>query len=364
MIKVLRLLRYTSMAQITEWLQHNKSLIIPILAGISTFTLVVYCLSSKDEEVSHKKLTFKKTQNKKITKSGNSEDESQASLETILDYIVQETDGIPKDQKLADILSSPLPPSGFKEVFLSSDLTRGSPGPFKIKDLIHEVKQKNEEIRESEMRLLQYSLEKNRLKEDINLLKSQLEAEEQLRIQAEAKSSLMHKELDKLHKINSEHNISREDLKQKIRQVRIEIELIDASRSGSDDSITKVQKVVAEIQADHSRTKEEVLNLRESNKTLTQKNAHQRQKRHQLLKQRFYQQQQLSNLTPKPNPEDGESVEGEELEHPDSDILTLKSSNLLSTSLDRLEDNIIIHSYRTDLIEALNDVDEDDDKIY
>jgi len=203
-------------------------------------------------------------------------------------------------------------------VFLS-DLSKGSPGPYKIKDLINEVKSNEETIRESKMRLLQYSLEKDRLREDINLLKSQLEAEEQLRIQAESKSSLMHRELDRLHKVNSEHNISREDLKQKIRQVRIEIDLIDASRSDSDDSITKVQKVVAEIQADHTRTKEEVLNLRETNKILTQRTAHQRQKRDQLLKQRYHHQQQLSNLTPKTNLE-----ELEEYEYLDSDIISFE----------------------------------------
>jgi len=146
--------------------------------------------------------------------------------------------------------------------------------------------------------LWQYSLEKSRLKEDINLLKSQLEAEEQLRIQAEAKSSLMHKELEKLHKINSEHNIEREDLKQKIKQIRLEIDLIDASSPDSGDSISKVQKVVTEIQVENTRIKEEAQNLREANKILTHRTAHERLKRDQLLKQRYYYKQQLSKLTP------------------------------------------------------------------
>jgi len=288
----------TDLTQISQWIENNNTL---VLAGVSTFTyLIAIFLTKDDNEI---KRTYKNNTPKKPSKSGHSEDqtESQANIETLFDYIVQENEGIPKDQRLADILSSPLPPSGFKEVFLSSDISRGSPGPFKITDLIQEVKNKSEATREAEMRLLQFSLEKNRLKEDINLLKSQLEAEEQLRIQAESKSSLMHRELEKLHKINSEHNIAREDLKQKIRQVRIEIELIDASRSDSDDSITKVQKVVAEIQSDHTRTKEEVLNLRETNKTLNQRNAHQRQKRNQLLKQRYNYQQQLSSLSPNNN---------------------------------------------------------------
>jgi hypothetical protein len=314
---------------------------------------VVICLSHKDdEEEPMKKISFKINNNKKNTKSGKSEDESQESLDTIFDYIVQETDGIPKDQRLADIFSLPLPPSGFKEVFLSSDLSRGSPGPYKIKDLINEVKSNEEAIRESKMRLLQYSLEKERLREDINLLKSQLEAEEQLRIQAESKSSLMHRELDRLHKVNSEHNISREDLKQKIRQVRIEIDLIDASRSDSDDSITKVQKVVEEIQADHTRTKEEVLNLRETNKILTQRTAHQRQKRDQLLKQRYHYQQQLSNLTPKTNLE-----ELEEYEYLDSDIISFENSNLMRS--DGAE-GTIVKPPNTELTESLSD----DEKIY
>jgi len=320
----------TDLTQISQWIESNHSM-VPFIAGISTITLIVIFLTKDDKEI---KITYKNNITKKLSKSGHSEDqtESQANIETLFDYIVQENEGTPKDQRLADILSSPLPPSGFKEVFLSSDISRGSPGPFKITDLIQEVKNKSEATREAEMRLLQFSLEKNRLKEDINLLKSQLEAEEQIRIQAESKSSLMHRELEKLHKINSEHNIAREDLKQKIRQVRIEIELIDASRSDSDDSfllndsITKVQKVVTEIQSDHTRTKEEVLNLRETNKTLNQRNAHQRQKRDQLLKQRYHYQQQLSSLSPKNNlneeEEDSELVELEDYIDPE---ITLRS---------------------------------------
>jgi hypothetical protein len=347
MLKILHFIHSTSLPQLSQWFQNNQSLILPILAGISTFTIVVICLSHDDEEPMKK---ISKINNiKKNTKSGKSEDESQESLETIFDYIVQETDGIPKDQRLADIFSLPLPPSGFKEVFLSS-LSRGSSGPYKIKDLINEVKSNEEAIRESKMRLLQYSLEKDRLREDINLLKSQLEAEEQLRIQAESKSSLMHRELDRLHKVNSEHNISREDLKQKIRQIRIEIDLIDASRSDSDDSITKVQKVVAEIQADHTRTKEEVLNLRETNKILTQRTAHQRQKRDQLLKQRYHHQQQLSNLTPKTNLE-----ELEEYEYLDSDIISFENSMRSDGA-----EGIPIVKPNTELTEPLSE----DEKIY
>jgi len=199
------------------------------------------------------------------------------------------------------VLSAPVPASGIKEVFLSSDNSRkfGS-STYKLKDLISEVQLKSDRIREVEMVLLQQSLERNRLRDDINLLKNQLEAEEQLRIQAESKSSLMHKELERLHKVNSEHNIEREDVKQKIKQIRMEIELIDASRSDSDDSLPKVQKVVAEIQADHSRTKKEVVNLKETNKKLTQRIAHERQRRDQLLRELSDYKQQLVDLTPKP----------------------------------------------------------------
>jgi len=338
----------TDLTQISQWMENNHSL-VPIIAGISTFTLIVIFLTKDDKEI---KITYKNNNiPKKLSKSGRSEDqtESQANIETLFDYIVQENEGTPKDQRLADILSSPLPPSGFKEVFLSSDISRGSPGPFKITDLIQEVKNKSEATREAEMRLLQFSLEKNRLKEDINLLKSQLEAEEQLRIQAESKSSLMHRELEKLHKINSEHNIAREDLKQKIRQVRIEIDLIDASRSDSDDSlllndtITKVQKVVSEIQSDHTLTKEEVLNLRETNKTLNQRNAHQRQKRDQLLKQRYHYQLQLSSLSPKNNLnlEDSELGELEDYIDPEITIRAHGPGNMRS---EESEETLIIQS--------------------
>jgi len=58
-----------------------------------------------------------------------------------------------------------------------------------------------------------------------------------------------------------------------------------------------VQKIVSEIQADHHRTKEEIQNLRETNKILTQKNAHQRQKRDHLLKEQNFYKQELSNFT-------------------------------------------------------------------
>jgi len=164
-----------------------------------------------------------------------------------------------------------------------------------------------------EMAFLQYSLEKNRLEDDINLLKNKLEAEEQLRIQAEAKSTLMHKELEKLHKMNSEHNLESDDLRHKIRQIRIECEIIDASRSDS-DSISKVQEIVSEIQAEHTRTKEEVQNLRETNKILTHRTAHERQTRDQLLRQRAFYKDQLAKFPRRILPEDESPMEIEDVD--------------------------------------------------
>jgi len=289
-----------------------------------------------------------------MLKSSEKEDkiETKTNIEDLIDFIVSEREVNPKDQRLANVLSTPLPPMGLKEVFLSCDsLNAISSGSFKIKDLLNEVNNKAEGIRDCEMTLFQYSIEKNRLKEDINLLKSQLEAEEQLRMQAEAKSTLMHKELEKLHKINSEHNIEREDLKQRIKQMRIEIDLIDASGCDTGDSILKVQKVIAEIQADHARNKEEAQNLRETNKILTQRTAHERQKRDQLLKQRYYYKQQLSQLTPKKNLEENDL---EEYDYLDTEILPSRSNILNLRSSDLIEENEIFQSPR-DQIDTVSD---------
>jgi len=140
----------------------------------------------------------------KVVKDQSDNNVAQANIEDYIDFIVSEK-GAAKDQRLADVLSTNLPPCGIKEVFLSKDKTSGA---YKLKDLLNEVKRKSENIREYEMLLLQYDMEKNRIVEDINFLKNQLEAEEQLRIQAEAKANLMHNQLEKLQKINSEHNLN------------------------------------------------------------------------------------------------------------------------------------------------------------
>jgi len=170
---------------------------------------------------------------------------------------------------------------------------------YRLRDLVNEVQTKSEQLRQADMVLQQYISEINKHKEEIQLLQNQLDAEEQLRIQAEAKSSLMQNELERLHRVKSEHNNEREDLLQRIRQIKIELELIDASRSDSDESTKKVQRMVSEMQADHTQTKEEVTHLRETNKSLVKKIAHERQRKEQLLREITDLRAHVSELTPK-----------------------------------------------------------------
>jgi len=198
-----------------------------------------------------------------------------------------------QDRKdIATVLSSEMPTCGLKEVFLSTTPTKGkvlynSPANqrYRIRDLVTEVQTNTIKLRQINDVLQRYIYENNKYKEENQLLQSQLKAEEQLRINAEDKSSLMQKELERLHRIKSQHNIEIEELRQRIQQTKMELDLIDASRSDSDESTKKVQNMVAEMQADHAKTKEEVQNLRETNKSLVQKIAHDRQHKEQLLRE-------------------------------------------------------------------------------
>jgi len=211
-----------------------------------------------------------------------------------------------QDRKdIAVILSSEMPSCGLKEVILSVTPTKGnvlSNSPtsqrYRLRDLVTEVQTKIIQQRQVDNVLQRYNSENKKYEEENQLLQSQLKAEEQLRINAEDKSSLMQKELERLHR-KSEHNIEREELRQRIQQIKMESDLIDASRSDSDESTKKVQNMVAEMQSDHAKTKEEVQNLRETNKSLVQKIAHDRQRREQLLREISDLKAQLLELTPK-----------------------------------------------------------------
>jgi len=207
---------------------------------------------------------------------------------------------------IASILSSEMPSCGLKEVFLSVTPTKGnvlSNSPtsqrYRLRDLVTEVQTKMIQQRQVDNILQRYISENKKYEEENQLLQSQLKAEEQLRINAEDKSSLMQKELERLHRIKSEHNIEREELRQRIQQTKMELDLIDASRSDSDESTKKVQNMVAEMQADHAKTKEEVQNLRGTNKSLVQKLAHERQRREQLLREISDLKVHVLELTPK-----------------------------------------------------------------
>jgi len=109
----------------------------------------------------------------------------------------------------------------------------------------------------------------------------------------------MEKELLRLHRIKSEHNIQREDLRQQMRQADIQLELLRASKDDSDQSTKKVEMMIGEMQADHARTKEELLTLREKNKSLVQTTAHERQHREQLLREISELKASIAEITPK-----------------------------------------------------------------
>jgi len=86
-----------------------------------------------------------------------------------------------------------------------------------------------------------------------------------------------------------------------LRQVSIELELHRTTKNDSGDieSTKKVEMLVAEMQSERTKTKEELLNLRERNKVLVQKTAHERQHREQLLREISELKSKVSELTPK-----------------------------------------------------------------
>jgi len=212
-------------------------------------------------------------------------------------------------KSISSVLAQEVPSCGLKEIFLTTTPTKGtvlsnSPAGqryYRLRDILTELQLITQQLKEAEILLSRYVNDIKKLRDEIHLLQSQLQAEAQLRIQAEAKSSLMEKELLRLHRIKSEHNIQREDLRQQIRQADIQLELLRASKDGSDQSTKKVEMMVGEMQADHAHTKEELLTLRETNKSLVQTTAHERQHREQLLRDISELKASIAEITPKNN---------------------------------------------------------------
>jgi len=210
-------------------------------------------------------------------------------------------------KSISSVLAQEVPSCGLKEIFLTTTPTKGtvlsnSPAGqryYRLRDILTELQLITQQLKEAEILLSRYVNDIKKLRDEIHLLQSQLQAEAQLRIQAEAKSSLMEKELLRLHRIKSEHNIQREDLRQQMRQADIQLELLRASKDDSDQSTKKVEMMIGEMQADHARTKEELLTLREKNKSLVQTTAHERQHREQLLRDISELKAGIAEITPK-----------------------------------------------------------------
>jgi hypothetical protein len=184
-------------------------------------------------------------------------------------------------RKRNPVLKRPVPPYGIKDIFLSNSFEKENddfvylPTSNTIYDLILEVKSREKGVTDLSVEIKDYNQKLSQVQQDISLLNSQLEAEEQLRGQAEAQYQMMAQELERLNTMKNNKKSEKNDLIQQIRQTQIE--LIQLSSTDTDESMSKVEKIISEMQDERARMKTEVTELREKSKKLLQKSAHFRQ---------------------------------------------------------------------------------------
>jgi len=151
--------------------------------------------------------------------------------------------------------------------------------------MIRKLQTTVQELREIEQLINRRKQDIKEQKMDNNVLQQRLQAEEQLRKEAEYKSSMIQIELERLQRKLSKHNVECLNLKQTLTAYNIDLELRRASMDAGDESAKKVQKLVSTLRDEHQRTKSEMLQLRDTNKTLLHKSAHDLNQRDQLLRQ-------------------------------------------------------------------------------
>jgi len=151
--------------------------------------------------------------------------------------------------------------------------------------VIMKLRKTNQQIREIEQLINRRKQDIEEQKMDKNVLEKRLQAEEQLRKEAEHKSSMIQIELERLQRKLSKHNVECLNLQQTLTAYNIDLELRRASMDAGDESAKKVQKLVSTLRDEHQLTKSEMLQLRDTNKTLLHKSAHDLNQRDQLLRQ-------------------------------------------------------------------------------
>jgi len=145
---------------------------------------------------------------------------------------------------------------------------------------------KKQELREIDQIISRRMQEIEDQKEDSEGFQQRLQAEEQLRKEAEHKSSMIQIQLERLQRKLSKHDLECQKLHQKLREIHLELELRRASASPDQgESAKKIQELVATLRTEHQRTKEEMLQLRDTNKNLLHKSVHEQNQKELLLKQ-------------------------------------------------------------------------------
>eukprot|EP01125_Pyxidicula_operculata_P011889 TRINITY_DN388_c6_g1_i1.p1 TRINITY_DN388_c6_g1~~TRINITY_DN388_c6_g1_i1.p1 ORF type:complete len:455 (-),score=140.01 TRINITY_DN388_c6_g1_i1:167-1531(-) len=208
-----------------------------------------------------------------------------------------------KARKSGQIMANEMPICGLKEVFISSPSSKGhvlsnSPAGqrYRVRDLISEIESKKEQIKLLEQELRNIDIELHTKMTEISFLQKQLTAEKELRSQAEKKSDLMQVELHRLHRLSSAHNIEKDSLQKRYNQLKNELELVKSDKPHS-ESTKLIQSLFGEMKKEYEMTKTEAVKLRETNKILQQKNAHEKQQREHLLREINLLKKSLSELT-------------------------------------------------------------------
>jgi DNA repair exonuclease SbcCD ATPase subunit len=140
----------------------------------------------------------------------------------------------------------------------------------KVQDLVSDVRAKAKELHNLDSELKRKTEEIENLRGEVDDHEKRLDKIDGLRKMAESERDLMQAQLTKLHTAEAQFIRERDVLQQQIRQHKQELELLHASKS--DDS-HKIQTLLSEIRLEQEKAKSEARRLRETNKSLMQKNS-------------------------------------------------------------------------------------------
>jgi len=117
-------------------------------------------------------------------------------------------------------------------------------------------------------------------------LQERLLAEQNLRILAERKSSLIQMELEQLQRKLQKHNIQSVQLEQTVKESQIELELRKTITSADQvESSHKIQKLIDTLKKDQQISQTELKQLTEINRALLRNSAFAKSQQEQLLMQ-------------------------------------------------------------------------------